>query len=114
MPRSQLQRRGGVSFQKAADIVSNFNNTQGASSVALAMVSQSAGQAVQNATAYLESVSVVAATGVAYSIEQMVSTGSTTPWKDIIDTCQNTVDTAAATFATIGGDAAEVLEDFGG
>ena len=82
------------------------------SAVAYQAVAQATSMAVQDATDYLRNISVIAATTVAVASAKMIEQETTTPWSDIITTAQDTVNTAAATFATIGGDAAVVLAGF--
>ncbi len=75
-------------------------------------VAQTTALTVQDATDYLRNITVIGATTVGVASAEMIAQQQPDPWTQIIETAQNAVDTAAASFLTIGTDAATVLANY--
>lgn len=80
--------------------------------VAHQAVAQSAALAVQDATDYLRSVSMISSTTIAVAAAKMVETEGSSPWCEIIAEAQRAVDRAVESFGAVGHTAGEVLRRF--
>jgi hypothetical protein len=75
-------------------------------------VAQSMAIAVQDAADHMRNLQAISSTAVGVATAMMIAEETTDPWKDIIKEAQKIVATGAENFATIGKDAAKILEEF--
>ena len=85
---------------------------QQASGMAVQSVAQSMAIAIQDATDMLRNVSTIATTAMGVAAAKWIETPEMVLYKQIIDTAQGLIQTAAGDFLTIGQNAATVLSAF--
>lgn len=81
-------------------------------SLAHEAVSQAAAMVVQDGASFVRQIASVSAAAIAVATAKMISTGQPEPWSTIITEINTSLTTAAATFKTLGSDAAAVLGQF--
>ncbi|MBK6917217.1 MAG: hypothetical protein IPH07_07440 [Deltaproteobacteria bacterium] len=85
---------------------------QQAGGMAVQSVAQSMAIAIQDATDMLRNVSTIATTAMGVAAAKWIETPEMVLYKQIIDTAQGLIQTAAGDFLTIGQNAATVLSAF--
>ncbi|MBX7078564.1 MAG: hypothetical protein K1X88_05185 [Nannocystaceae bacterium] len=85
---------------------------QQAGGMAVQSIAQSMAIAIQDATDMLRNVSTIATTAMGVAAAKWIETPEMVLYKQIIDTAQGMIQTAAADFLTIGTNAASVLAGF--
>lgn len=83
-----------------------------AEGMAVQSVAQSMAIAIQDATDMLRNVSTIATTAMGVAAAKWIETPEMVLYKQIIDSAQAMIKTAAADFLTIGQDAATILSGF--
>lgn len=86
--------------------------TSGGAGKAYHSVAQSTAIAVQDAANYLRNLSTLSSTAVGVAMSQLLATGDTEKYAPVIQAAQSLVASGAATFKTIGFNAADVLNHF--
>lgn len=86
--------------------------SQQAAGMAVQSVAQSMAIAIQDATDMLRNVSTIATTAMGVAAAKWIETPEMVLYKQIIDTAQGLIKTAADDFLTIGKNAATVLSEF--
>jgi hypothetical protein len=75
-------------------------------------VAQATAMAIQDATDNLRNVSTMSTTAIGVAMTQLISSGDTTTWTDVIRLAQNLVKSSADDFKNIGATAATVMRSF--
>ncbi|MCL1051842.1 hypothetical protein L2755_19755 [Shewanella abyssi] len=79
---------------------------------ALQSISQSSAIAVQDATDNLRNINTMATTAMGVALSQMLATGQTDPYADILKEVNTLVQHSTTNFTTVGAGASQVLEEF--
>ena len=75
-------------------------------------VAQSTAIAVQDAADNLRNVSLISSTAAGVALSQMLATGDTTPYTDVLTQAKDLMTNAVTNFAAIGQSAAQILREF--
>jgi hypothetical protein len=75
-------------------------------------VAQATAMAIQDATDNLRNVSTMSTTAIGVAMTQLISSGDTATWTDVIRLAQNLVKSSADDFKNIGATAAVVIRSF--
>jgi hypothetical protein len=75
-------------------------------------VAQATAMAIQDATDNLRNVSTMSTTAIGVAMTQLISSGDTATWSDVIKLAQGLVKTSASDFQDIGAAAAKVMRNF--
>jgi hypothetical protein len=75
-------------------------------------VAQSTAMAVQDATDNLRNMSLLTSTSISVAIAQILATGQTDPYKDVIQEAGQAMSNAVLNFTDIGKAAATILREF--
>ncbi|MBL9101220.1 MAG: hypothetical protein JNL82_09690 [Myxococcales bacterium] len=75
-------------------------------------VAQSTAIAVQDAADNLRNVGLISSTAAGVALSQMLATGETTPYTEVLTQAQTLMQSAVTNFATIGQSAAQILREF--
>jgi hypothetical protein len=75
-------------------------------------VAQATAMAIQDATDNLRNVSTMSTTAIGVAMTQLMSSGDTTTWSDVIKLAQGLVKSSAEDFEKIGTTAAGVMRQF--
>lgn len=75
-------------------------------------VAQATAMAIQDATDNLRNVSTMSTTAIGVAMTQLISSGDTATWTDVIRLAQNLVKSSADDFKNIGTTAACVMRNF--
>lgn len=79
---------------------------------ALQSISQSSAIAVQDATDNLRNINTMATTAMGVALSQMLATGNTTTYGEILKQVNEMVKGSTTNFETVGKKASGILEDF--
>ncbi|NOH73182.1 hypothetical protein F0225_17835 [Vibrio pectenicida] len=79
---------------------------------ALQSISQSSAIAVQDATDNLRNINTMATTAMGVALSQMLATGQTTPYSEILNQVNTLVQQSTTNFTNVGEGASKVLQEF--
>jgi len=100
-------------IQKVRTSVSSPNAVwETGSGKAFNFVAQATAMAIQDATDNLRNVSTMSTTAIGVAMTQLISSGDTNTWSDVIKLAQGLVKSSADDFQNIGATAAAVMKSF--